>query len=79
MIQHVKNYNDSLNDPHDRDIKNRAPITISVELERPRSELLDLLPHADVAFIAKDFAKSQGLESMSEILQNIGSGNVKSG
>lgn len=78
MIRRVKNYNNSLNDPHGRDIKNRAPIMISVELERPRPELLDLLPHADVVFVAKDFAKSQGVESMDEILNNIGP-NVKSG
>ncbi|EFN77113.1 Ketohexokinase [Harpegnathos saltator] len=68
MMQRVKSYNNSLND---RDTKYRAPITISVELERPRPELLDLLSHADVTFVAKDFAKSQGLESMSEILRNI--------
>ncbi|XP_014486628.1 PREDICTED: ketohexokinase-like isoform X2 [Dinoponera quadriceps] len=78
MIQRVKNYNNSLNTAHGRDAKYRAPITISVELERPRSELLDLLNHADVAFIAKDFAKSQGLESMSEILRNVGP-NAKPG
>ncbi|XP_032678939.1 ketohexokinase-like [Odontomachus brunneus] len=78
MIRRVKNYNDLLNDTHDRDIKNRdSPIMISVELERPSPELLDLLPHADVVFVSKDFAKNQGVESMSEMLNNIGP-NVKS-
>lgn len=76
MIRLIENYNDSLSsrardraDDSSRDA--RAPIAISVELERARPELLDLLPHADVAFVAKDFAKSQGWSSMDEVMRKI--------
>ncbi|XP_011335457.2 ketohexokinase [Ooceraea biroi] len=77
MIQRIEDYNDSLrgaeSDMHDESAKNRVPITISAELESPRSErLLDLLPYVDVAFVAKDFAKNQGLNSMNEVMQTIG-------
>lgn len=71
MIQHVQNYNNSLKDAHIENMKGCMPITISVELERPRSELLDLLSYADVVFVAKDFARSQGFNNMNEIIKNI--------
>lgn len=50
------------------------PITISMELESPRSgpRLLDLLPYVDVAFVAKDFAKNLGFSNMNEVIHNIG-------
>lgn len=50
------------------------PITISVELENPRSDprLLDLLSYIDVAFIAKEFAKNLGFNNMKEVIGNIG-------
>lgn len=71
MIQRIESYNNSLNNTHDQNTNNRMPITISVELERPKTELLDLLPYADLAFIAKDFAKSQGFDNMSETIKSI--------
>lgn len=69
IIQHIENYNNSLNRTPDR-----MPITISIELESPRSgpRLLDLLPYVDVAFVAKDFAKNLGFGNMNEVIHNIG-------
>lgn len=74
MIEHIENYNNLLNRPHDRAIKSRIPITISVELESPRAgaRLLDLLPYVDVAFVGKEFAKYLGFGDMSELIHNIG-------
>lgn len=73
MIQHIENYNKSLNGTHNRN-KKCMPITISVELENPRSSLrlLNLLSYIDVAFIAKDFAKNQGFNNMKEVIYAIG-------
>lgn len=69
MIQCIENYNNSLNRTPDR-----MPITISLELESPRSgtRLLDLLPYVDVAFVAKDFAKNLSFDNMNEVIHNIG-------
>ncbi|XP_015602710.1 ketohexokinase-like [Cephus cinctus] len=82
MMQYVESYNNSLNTcQSDDSVKletNRIPITISVELEKPKPELVDLLPYADVAFIARDFAHSKGFDNMSETLRNIGE-EAKSG
>lgn len=82
MMQCVENYNNMLNYSQDSSNKevniHQMPITISVELERPRQELLDLLPYVDVAFISKDFAQSRGYDNMSETLKNI-SDDAKSG
>lgn len=80
MMQCVENYNNMLNYSQDnKEIDtNQAPITISVELETPKQELLDLLPYVDLVFIAKDFAQSRGYENMSETLKNIGE-EAKSG
>lgn len=72
MMQHVESYNNLLlSKPDQNKEKTVMPITISVELERPKPELLDLLPYADVAFIAKDFANSRDLDNMSDTLRNI--------
>ncbi|XP_076671579.1 ketohexokinase [Andrena cerasifolii] len=82
MMQCVENYNNMLDYSQDSSNKevnmHQMPITISVELERPRQELLDLLPYVDVAFISKDFAQSRGYDNMSETLKNI-SDDAKSG
>ncbi|OAD52991.1 Ketohexokinase [Eufriesea mexicana] len=82
MMQCVENYNNMLNYSQDTDSKeidaNQVPITISVELECPKQELLDLLPYVDVTFISKDFAQSRGHDNMSETLKNI-SEDAKSG
>lgn len=73
MIQRIENYNNSLNGTNNYD-KKCTPITISVELESPRSgsRLLNLLSYTDVAFIAKDFAKNQGFNDMKEVIHTIG-------
>ncbi|XP_072752931.1 ketohexokinase [Anoplolepis gracilipes] len=73
MIQHIENYNNSLNSTHELS-KKHMPITISMELENPKSSsrLLDLLSYADVTFIAKDFAKNQGFNNMKEVIHTIG-------
>ncbi|XP_076634110.1 ketohexokinase [Colletes latitarsis] len=82
MMQYVENYNNTLN--YSQGFSNKEtdwsqiPITVSVELERPQQELLDLLPYVDVAFISKDFAQSRGYDNMSETLKNI-SEDAKSG
>ena len=74
MMQHVENYNNLLKNTRDRSIKNRVPITISVELESPRAgnRLLELLPYSDVVFVGKEFAINQGFHNMEEVMQNIG-------
>ncbi|KZC06949.1 PREDICTED: ketohexokinase-like [Dufourea novaeangliae] len=82
MMQCVENYNNMLSysqDSTDKELDySQMPITVSVELERPEQELLDLLPYVDVAFISKDFAQSRGYDNMSETLKNI-SEDAKSG
>ncbi|XP_011297106.1 ketohexokinase-like [Fopius arisanus] len=74
MMQHVETYNDSLKEGG----SDRSPVTISVELEKTSSELLDLLPYADVAFVSKDFARSRGHHNMSEAIRSIAQ-DIKSG
>lgn len=74
MMQSIETYNGGL-----KTIKSNChTITISVELEKTRPELLDLLPYADVAFISKDFACSRGFSNMSETIRNIAR-DIKSG
>ncbi|XP_001599395.1 ketohexokinase [Nasonia vitripennis] len=75
MMQHIENYNRSLaqtsSEGDDKFTHHHLPITISVELEKMRPELLDLLPYADVAFVSKDFAECRGYVNMSETLKNV--------
>lgn len=74
MMQYIENYNRTLNEKESERTEkttHRFPITISVELEKVRPELLDLLPYADVAFVSKDFARSRGYVNMSETLKSI--------
>ncbi|KAJ8684464.1 hypothetical protein QAD02_020256 [Eretmocerus hayati] len=80
MMQHVENYNNSvnLNSASSPKSVHWGPITVSVEMEKMRPEILDLLPYADVAFISKDFAESKGCINMSETIRNM-SQDVKSG
>lgn len=77
MMQHIENYNKSLVQKQSESIDDSNkifPITISVELEKVKPELLDLLPYADIAFVSKDFAKSRGYINMSETLKSISEG-----
>lgn len=81
MIQYVESYNsrlDCVDSGNEKGTQHHMPITISVELEMPKPELLDLLPYADVAFISKEFAQSRGYDNMSETLKHI-SDDAKSG
>lgn len=75
MIRSIQNYNNSLSRTRDQSADDLMPITVSVELERTRPELLGLLPYADVVFVAKDFARSQGLNSMEEVMQKFDRGD----
>lgn len=82
MMQYIKSYNKSarLSEEQSADKNNtkNVNITISIELENPKSELLNLLPYADVVFISKDFAQSRKYDNMSETLKGI-SKEAKSG
>jgi hypothetical protein len=42
---------------------------ISIELEKPRAVLKELLPLGDVVFISKEFAKFSGYQSMEEAVK----------
>lgn len=44
-------------------------VKVSVELERPRDSLLQLLKKGDVVFISKDFARSRGFSSSAVTLK----------
>lgn len=44
------------------------PISTSVELEKPRTELLELMGLADFIFLGKDFALMQGCRSKQEAI-----------
>lgn len=73
-MQHIENYNKSIaqKDSENADPStHHLPITISVEIEKMRPELLDTLPYVDAAFISKDFAQSRGYVNMSETLKNM--------
>jgi ketohexokinase len=54
-------------------IRQTAPqnnITISIELEKPeRTDLSDIVPHADVVFYSKLWATSNGFNSAREFLE----------
>ena len=53
-------------------------IKVSVELERPRESLLQLLHRADVVFISKDFARFRGFSSSALTVKSLHS-HLKSG
>uniref|UniRef100_A0A8C3BQ39 Carbohydrate kinase PfkB domain-containing protein n=1 Tax=Cairina moschata TaxID=8855 RepID=A0A8C3BQ39_CAIMO len=63
MIQRVEEHNRAL--PPARRIRT------SVEVEKPREELLPLLAHGDVVFISKDLAKHFGYRSAPEALRGL--------
>ncbi|XP_058795553.1 ketohexokinase-like [Phymastichus coffea] len=71
MMEYIKSYNDSLIRKQNETSNKLLSITTSVELEKPDDELLRLLKNADIAFISKDFARSRGLNSMTEAIANI--------
>jgi hypothetical protein len=72
MIKWVELWNEDHASEHDRDhgLGHNA-LPISVEIEKPRAEMQDLIPCADVLFIGKDYAEFCGCTSMSETLKKI--------
>ena len=54
MIAHIRQFNATMATPS---------ITISVELEKKKPELIKLLPLADVVFVSKEFAGYHGYDS----------------
>lgn len=57
MLLHIRNWNS----------KNPA-ISTSVELEKPREELSEVMGLADFVFLGKDFAMMQGCQSKYEAI-----------
>lgn len=47
-------------------------ISISIEIEKPKSHLEELLKHGDVLFIGKDFAQMYGYKSMDATIKGLG-------
>jgi hypothetical protein len=72
MIEWVEFWNESHTSEHDRGhgLGHKA-LPISVEIEKPRAEMQDLVPCADVLFIGKDYAEFCGCTNMSETLKKI--------
>ena len=72
MIEWVEFWNKSHVSEHDRGngLGNKA-LPISIEIEKPRAEMRDLIPCADVLFIGKDYAAFCGCTNMSETLKTI--------
>ncbi|XP_071892798.1 ketohexokinase isoform X2 [Anas platyrhynchos] len=56
---------------HNRALPPARRIRTSVEVEKPREELLPLLAHGDVVFISKDLAKHFGYRSAPEALRGL--------
>ncbi|XP_067326487.1 ketohexokinase isoform X1 [Anolis sagrei] len=70
MLQRVEDYNRNL-PPSER-------VQTSVEVEKPRPELYQLLSHGDVVFISKDVAKDLGFSTAREAVLGLRS-RVKEG
>ncbi|XP_033609889.1 ketohexokinase isoform X5 [Cryptotermes secundus] len=72
MIELVEFWNENHISEHDRGhgLGHKA-LPISIEIEKPRAEMQDLIPWADVLFIGKDFAEFCGCTNMSETLKKI--------
>jgi hypothetical protein len=72
MIQLVEFWNENHNSEHDRGHGlGRKALPISIEIEKPRTEMENLIPWADVLFIGKDYAEFCGCANMSETLVKI--------
>jgi hypothetical protein len=72
MIKWVEFWNESHAAEHDRGYGlGWKAVPISIEIEKPRAEMWDLIPWADVLFIGKDFAEFCGCTSMSETIKRI--------
>jgi hypothetical protein len=72
MIQLVEFWNESHTSEHDRchGLGHKA-LPISIEIEKPRTEMQDLIPWADVLFIGKEYAEFCGCSNMPETLKKI--------
>ena len=75
MLQLIQEYNEKhpkqLSDETDIHIPNykRKTLPVSVEVEKKVIPLGSLLPHADVAFLGKDFAEFHGAKDYIEAAQ----------
>lgn len=63
MIQRVEEFNLSATEDQ--------RITVSVEIEKTREPLYQLLPYGDVVFVSKDLAKHFGFESASSAIRGL--------
>ncbi|KFM75139.1 Ketohexokinase, partial [Stegodyphus mimosarum] len=63
MIQYIRLWNDK-NEVEDK-------IKVSVEIEKPRLELMEILELGDVTFISKDFASACGYTDMISAVENL--------
>ncbi|XP_067009276.2 ketohexokinase [Anabrus simplex] len=48
-----------------------SSLRVSIEIEKPRPDLVDLLPIGDVLFIGKDFSRFRGYVTMAEVLEKV--------
>ncbi|XP_023223753.1 ketohexokinase-like isoform X1 [Centruroides sculpturatus] len=69
MIEYIKKWNLD-------HVSQRIPV--SVELEKPKQCLEELLMYGDFLFIGKDFARMHGYDSMEETVKQLGD-DIKSG
>ncbi|KAM9800579.1 ketohexokinase isoform 2-T2 [Syngnathus typhle] len=56
---------------HNAALPRRLRIAVSVEIEKPREELYQLFPHADVVFVSKDVARHLGFTTPQSALQGL--------
>lgn len=63
MMTHVQHMN--------TDNLSGKKITVSVEIEKMRDELHELIPLADVVFVSKDHSRSMGWPTVSEALKGV--------
>ncbi|XP_069670591.1 ketohexokinase-like isoform X2 [Periplaneta americana] len=72
MVEWIEFWNETHSSEHDRGhgLGHKA-LPISLEIEKPKAEMQDLIPRADVLFIGKDFAEFCGCTNMSDTLKKI--------
>lgn len=72
MVEWVDLWNESHSSEHDRgNGLGHKVLPVSIEIEKPKSEMQDLIPRADVLFVGKEFAEFSGCTNMSEALKKI--------
>ena len=58
-------------DEHNIKKNQSEKIVVSVEIEKAKTDLIDLIPLADVLFVAKDYAVFHGYKDMEDTLDKI--------